>query len=168
MNNGELMSDKDIRYFCAVNMYSKRMYTTCSEEELLRLVHTDINGEIGAIPPLWADLIYYFSKSEPENLFNRDIQDLVYQKLTDMYNSKPNEFNIGVLSGLKYWFQGVRSYLEISNIIREIEPIDQLPEVKTRLYRIPTYTQILESTLSNLFRSIRVIIGAFLERDYSN
>lgn len=168
MNIGELVADKEIRYISGVNMYSKRMYTTCSEEELLRLIQTDINGEIGAIPPLWVDLVYYFSKSEPENLFNRDIQDLVYQKLIDMYNSKPNEFIIGLLSGLKYWFQGVRSYLEISNIIREIEPIDQLPEVKTRLYRIPIYTQILESILSNLFRSLRDIIGAFLEKDYSN
>lgn len=162
------LSDRNNRYILTKNMYTKRFYKICSEEELLKLVQTEVDTEINAIPPLWVDLFYYFSKSEPESLFNRDIQELVYQKLTDMYNSKPNEFIMGVLSGLRYFFQGVRSYLEIADIIREIEPIDQLPEIKTRLYRIPIYTQILESILSNLFRSLRDMIGTVKGTDYTS
>ena len=136
------LSDRNNRYILTKNMYTKRFYKICSEEELLKLIQTEVDAEINAISPLWVDLFYYFSKSEPESLFNRDIQELVYQKLAGMYNSKPDELIMGVLSGLRYFFQGVRSYLEIADIIREIEPIDQLPEIKTRLYRIPIYTQI--------------------------
>ena len=162
------LSDKNNRYVLTKNMYTKRFYKACSEEELLKLIQGEVDAEINTISPLWIDLFYYFLKSEPESLFNRDIQELVYKKLVDMYNSRSDEFIMGVLSGLRYLFQGVRSYLEIADIIREIEPIDQLPEIKTRLYRIPIYTQILESILSNLFKSLRDIISTVKGTDYAN
>ncbi len=162
------LSDKNDRYILIKKMYTKRFYELCSEAELLKLIQGEVDAKINTISPLWIDIFYYFFKSEPESLFNRDIQESVYKKLVGMYNSRSEDFITGVLPGLRYLFQGVRSYLEIAGIIREVEPIDQLPEIKTRLYRIPIYSQILESILSNLFRFLRDIIGAVKRTDYTN
>ncbi len=137
------------------------------QEELLKSIQNEIDPEISSIPPLYVDLFYKFLMPETDNLFNREIQDLVYKKLLDMYHSNPDSTIRGIACGLEYWFQGIRSYLELSDIIAEIEPIDQIPEIKTRLYRIPTYAQLLESVLSNLFRFLRDVIGSCKDEDYS-
>ena len=148
--------------------YENRIVGQCSQDELLNLIQIKIDDEIQSIPPIWIDLFFYFLKSEPESFFDLDIQNLVYSELNKLYKSNSQKFVEGVLSGLKYFFQGLRSYLELTDIIREIEPIDYLPEVKTRLYRIPIYSQILESILANLFRFIRDIIGSTKTKDYTN
>jgi hypothetical protein len=86
----------------------------------------------------------------------------------ELFKSNGEGFSEGFLIGLGYFFQGIRAYLELTDVIREIEPIDQIPEIKTRLYRIPAYSQILESILSNIFRTIRDIYGGIEGKDYSS
>lgn len=158
----------DANLYYTMKMYSRRMYSICSEAELLELIRTEIDPEITSIPPHWVDLINHFIKFEPCNLYNKDISDIMYDNLLTLYTQKPEEFIKGISYGLEYWFKGVRSYLEMANIIRVVESVDELPEIKTRLYRIPTYTQILESVLSNLFRFIRDILGCVNKKIYSN
>lgn len=168
-NSNEIqLTKKEVRYAQTLNLYMKSMYSISSEDIILKLAQEVLDEETDDVPQLWVDILYAFSKSEPENMFNRKIRDLVYQKLIEMYKSNPSKFSKGLLAGLECWFQGLRAYIEIANIVRDVEPIEQLPEVKTRLYRIPIYSQILESIFSNFFRTLRDIIGAIEAKDYSS
>jgi hypothetical protein len=158
-----MVNNADLTGIC----YAKRKESACLKDDLIRLIQNEVDYEIKDIPPIWIDLFYDILKSEQNNLFNRDIQDNIYKKLDELYRLNPNRFSDGLISGLEYWYQGIRSYLELAEIIRDIGQIDQIPEIKTRLYRIPIYSQILESILSNLFRLIRNILGNIKETDYS-
>jgi hypothetical protein len=158
-----MVNNADLTFIC----YSKRKDLACTKENLIKLIHTEVDYEISDIPPLWIDLFYDILISEQNNLFNRPVQDDIYKKLNNLYSLNPEGFSEGIVRGLEYWFQGIRSYIGLADIIRDIGQIDRIPEIKTRLYRIPLYSQILESILSNLFRFIREILGNTKDVDYS-
>jgi hypothetical protein len=161
------LTKREELFISTLSMYSQRMSKICTDDDLQQIIIEVLEQKIDAIPPLWVDLVYTISQSEPENLFNKDLRDLVYQKLVELYIADNEGFSKGVLAGMGYLFQGIRAYLEISEIFREVEPVDQIPEIKTRLYRIPTYSQILESVLSNFLKAIRDIFGGIEGKDFS-
>jgi hypothetical protein len=161
------LTKREEHFISTLGMYSQRMSKICPDDDLQQISLDVLGKKDEKIPLLWVDLVYNMSQSEPENLFNKDIQELVYKKLVEFYSANNDGFSIGLLIGMKYLLQGIRAYLEISEIFREVEPVDQIPEFKTRLYRIPTYSQILESVLSNFLRAIRDICGGIEEKDFS-
>ena len=52
-------------------------------------------------------------------------------------------------------------------VITDLRNFNVSSEIKTRLYRIPTYTSILEGCLANFFRVIASLLGQALGKDYS-
>lgn len=62
---------------------------------------------------------------------------------------------------------GYSSYCQLSEIAVGMRDLNISSEIKTRLYRIPTYTTIVEGCLSNFFRVIVLLVGQTLSKDYS-
>lgn len=62
---------------------------------------------------------------------------------------------------------GSNAYSEISETISELKNFNLSQEIKTRLYRLPTYTAIVESCLSNFLRVIAIMTGRCIGKDYT-
>ena len=68
---------------------------------------------------------------------------------------------------LNYFLMGYSAYRQISETIVDLKNFNLATEMKTRLYRLPTYTSILESCLSNFLRVIAILTGKCIGKDYS-
>lgn len=62
---------------------------------------------------------------------------------------------------------GSNAYGEISDTISDLRNFNLSQEIKTRLYRLPTYTAIVESCLSNFLRVIAIMTGRSTGKDYT-
>lgn len=63
---------------------------------------------------------------------------------------------------------GYNSYSQLSEILLDLRNFNISQEIKTRLYRLPTYTAILESCLSNFLRVIALLTGKAINKDYTS
>ena len=60
------------------------------------------------------------------------------------------------------------AYIHIPEMIDDLSNINISKELKTASLRIPAYINIIEGCLSNLFRTILLIINKYSEKDYSS
>ncbi len=63
---------------------------------------------------------------------------------------------------------GYNSYCQLIEIITDLRNFNISSEIKTRLYRIPTYTSILEGCLANFYRVIALLLGQAYNKDYAS
>lgn len=148
-------------------IYQKRIDEAVNNAKLLKETQLEIDKEIKKIPAHWADLFFQFLYFEPEAMWDRKVAEIVFKKLEKFLNVDRKLFATGLLSAIEYWFRALEAFNGLAETVREIGPIDYLPEIKTRLYRIPTYSQLLEAVLANLFRTIRDLAGAVERKDFA-
>ena len=52
---------------------------------------------------------------------------------------------------------GYNAYMQISETLSDMRDFNIAQELKTRMYRLPAYTSIVEGVLSNLLRVIALL-----------
>lgn len=62
---------------------------------------------------------------------------------------------------------GYSTYTQVTCVISDLSGLNDLPAIKNRQYRLPTYNSIVEGCLTNLFRFLVLLIDQGTEKDYT-
>ena len=104
--------------------------------------------------------------SDPCSYWNKDVYNQTYSLLKSLLHNYGNSINIDEHI-FNYFLMGYNSYCYLSEVILDLKNFNLAQETKTRLYRLPTYTALLESCLSNFLRVIAIVTGKGVGKDYS-
>lgn len=69
---------------------------------------------------------------------------------------------------MEYFLIAYHTYIQVSEIINDLSGLNDSHTIKNRQYRIPTYINIVEGCLTNLFRFIALLLNQISEKDYSS
>lgn len=148
--------------YCKANFYSQ-----FDSDKLLDQISKNIDPFITEINH---EMIYLLDKiltTEPCSYWNTSVCRQVSELLEDLYNNHSDVLEIDETI-FEYFLMGYNSYSQISEIILDLSNFNISQEIKTRLYRLPTYTAILESCLSNFLRVITFLTGKAINKDYTS
>ena len=142
-----------------------KYYNECNVKELINEVKKiDQNATI-----ICNAFIFIFNKvlhTDPCSYWNKDVYKETLVLLEDLYTNHSSQLNIDE-SIFNYFLMGYNSYSQITEIITDLKTFNISSELKTRLYRLPTYSSLVESCLSNFLRVIVNLIGQGIGKDYS-
>lgn len=105
--------------------------------------------------------------TDPCTYWNKDIFTQTLTQLESLFQTHGNLLEIDEAI-FNYFLMGYNSYCQISDVVLDLRNFNLMQETKTRLYRLPTYTALLESCLSNFLRVIAILTGKGIGKDYSS
>lgn len=147
--------------YCKFNYYNKY-----DSSLLLSDIQKNIDNSITNVNKEFAYIFHNTMITEPCSYWDRDVYIQTIALLENLYNSHQSQLNINE-EVFNYFVMGYNAYCQISKTILDLEHFNLSYEIKTRLYRPPTYTSILESCLSNFLRVIAIITGQGIGKNYS-
>ena len=101
----------------------------------------------------------------PCKFWNREKAKLINSKLAYLFKSE-NKIILDE-TAIEYFIMAFQAYEQITEHINESSGLNYRPDIKTRNYRMPTYTSIVESCLSNLYRFIiRLLDQIYPEKNF--
>lgn len=142
-------------------------YSQFNLENLLNQINESIYSDIGEISHEMIYILDNILTSDPCSYWNTSVSRQVYELMEDLYNKHGDALEIDETI-FEYFLMGYNSYLQLSEIILDLRNFNISQEIKTRLYRLPTYTTILESCLSNFLRVIALLTGKAINKDYTS
>lgn len=145
----------------------KKYYDTFDSAELLHQIQQSISTNIIGISREFQFIFYKMLYTDPCSYWNKDVFTQTYTQLESLFQSHGNLLEIDEPI-FNYFLMGYNSYCQISDIIMDLRNFNLMQETKTRLYRLPTYTTLLESCLSNFLRVIATLTGRCIGKDYSS
>lgn len=148
--------------YCKTNFYSQ-----FDSDNLLNQISENIDPFISEISH---EMLYLFDKiviTDPCSYWNTSVCTQVYELLEDLNNNYSDALEIDETI-FEYFLMGYNSYSQLSEIVLDLRNFNISQEMKTRLYRLPTYTTILESCLSNFLRVIAFLTGKAINKDYTS
>lgn len=148
--------------YCKDNFYSQ-----FDSDKLLDQINKNINPFITEISHEMLYLLDKIVTIDPCSYWNTSVCEQVYELLEDLYNNHSGTLEIDETI-FEYFLIGYNSYSQLSEIILDLRNFNISQEIKTRLYRLPTYTAILESCLSNFLRVIAFLTGKAINKDYTS
>ena len=98
--------------------------------------------------------------------WNSETATQVLQRLENLYAQDPEKVIIDEEVFEKF-LMGYNAYVQISETLSDMRDFNIAQEIKTRMYRLPTYTSIAEGVLSNFLRVIAVIVSSITGKDYA-
>lgn len=110
-------------------------------------------------------LFYDFIWNSPSCYWDNNVCTQFSGRLTAIASQHPDI--IISESMIEHFLSACSTYSQITSIINDLDSINENDSIKNRLYRIPTYTSIVEGCLTNLFRFIVLLIDQFSAQDYS-
>lgn len=116
------------------------------------------------------EFIYILNKMltvEPCSYWDKSVCNQVFTLLENLYSKYGDILEIDETI-FEYFLMGYNSYSQLSEIILDLRNFNISQEIKTRLYRLPTYTSIVESCLANFLRVITYLTGKARKKDYSS
>lgn len=141
-------------------------YSQFNLENLLNQINKSINPDISEIS---REMLYILDKiltTDPCSYWSTSVSKQVYELMEDLYNQHSDTLEIDETI-FEYFLMGYNSYSQLSEILLDLRNFNISQEIKTRLYRLPTYTAILESCLSNFLRVIALLTGKAINKDYT-
>lgn len=142
-----------------------KYYSEYNIEELLK----DVKKIDSNVTILHEAFVFIFNKilhTDPCSYWNKDVYIETLTLLEKLYSNYRNQLNIDETI-FNYFLMGYNSYMQITEIITDLKTFNITDELKTQLYRLPTYTSLVESCLSNFLRVIVNLIGQGYQKDYS-
>jgi len=106
--------------------------------------------------------------SKPEYYWKRDVALEIENGLETYAKKDILKFNESLINSSTEFFESIRAFEDITNVIKELRDVAFEEGYKTKLLRNPLLSQIYEDFLMNLYRLIKNIIDIFSEKDYSN
>lgn len=110
-------------------------------------------------------LFYDFIWNSPSCYWDNNVCTQFSGRLTAIASQHPDI--IISESMIEHFLSACSTYSQITSIINDLDSINENDSIKNRLYRIPTYTSIVEGCLTNLFRFTVLLIEQFSVQDYS-
>lgn len=145
----------------------EKYYNTFDSTELLNQTQQLIDSNIIGLSKEFQFIFYKVLHTDPCSYWNKDIFTQTYNQLESLFHSHGNPLEIDE-SIFNHFLMGYNSYCQISDIITDLRNFNLMQETKTRLYRLPIYTALLESCLSNFLRVIAILTGKCIGKDYSS
>lgn len=151
-----------------LNSYCEyRYYNEYDSSVLLNDLQKNVEPSISTLNKEFLYIFYKLINTEPCSYWNNDVYKETYSQLEKLYQTNASTLNIDE-NIFNYFIMGYNAYCQISETIVDLSNFNLTQEIKTRLYRLPTYTAILESCLSNFLRVIATLTGQSLGKDYSS
>lgn len=152
---------------CVVEYCKNEFYSQFDSESLSNQISKNTNLYIKEIS---AEMLYIVNKvmtTDPCSHFYVEVCRQVYELLEKLYEEHSDNLEIDETI-FEYFLMGYNSYSQLSEIISDLRNFNISQEVKTRLYRLPTYTSIVESCLANFLRVIALLTGKAINKDYTS
>ncbi|MDY2882796.1 MAG: SEC-C domain-containing protein [Romboutsia timonensis] len=144
-----------------------KFYSQFNIENLLNQINKSISPDISEISHEMLYILYKILTSDPCSYWSTSVFRQVYKLMEDLYNKHSDTLEIDETI-FEYFLMGYNSYSQLSEILLDLHNFNISQEIKTRLYRLPTYTAILESCLSNFLRVIVLLTGKAINKDYTS
>lgn len=141
-------------------------YNEFDSSSLLSDIQSYINPSISELNKEFQFIFYKMLHSEPCSYWDKTVYDQAITQLENLFQNHEALLEIDEYT-FNYFLMGYNAYCQISETIVDLRNFNLASEVKTRLYRLPTYTAILESCLSNFLRVIAILTGKAIGKDYS-
>lgn len=151
-----------VNTFCLANYYN-----TFDSTELLNQVQKQVDPTISNLNREFLFVFHMMLHTDPCYYWSKDVFVQTSSQLESLFHAHGNLLEIDE-SVMKYFLMGYNSYCQISDIVSDLRSFNLMQETKTRLYRLPTYTALLESCLSNFLRVIAILLGKGIGKDYSS
>jgi hypothetical protein len=149
------------------NYCNCKYYNQYDSSILLKDVQKNIDSSIMHLNKEFVCIFYKMINTEPCSYWSGDVYKETYSQLESLYQTHSNKLSIDE-NVFNYFIMGYNAYCQISETILDLSNFNLTLELKTRLYRLPTYTSILESCLSNFLRVIATLTGQGIGKDYSS
>ena len=133
---------------------------------LLLDVQSSFSSSITEIKPVFVALIDKLQNASPSKYWNRKTAHQVFDKLESCLSPGIPTFCFNE-EAIEYFLMGYNAYEQLSETWADIHDFNISPEIKTRLYRLPLYTSIVEGCLSNLLRFLAIPLSKCAGKDYT-
>jgi hypothetical protein len=155
------MSINLVKSYC-----TSRYYGEFDSVQLLKETQKKIDSSVKNINKEFQFIFNKVLYTDPCSYWNKDVYGETSSLLEALFQSFGNQIEIDERT-FNYFLMGYNSYCQLSDIILDLRNFNLTQEIKTRLYRLPTYTTLLESCLSNFLRIIATLTGKGIGKDYS-
>lgn len=142
-----------------------RYYSKDKKQEVTNMFKEKVSDDITFINSEFLCIFNDMVKNEPCCYWDKDVYTQTYENLKNICNGKYIEIDNNVF---EYFVIGYGAYQQITDIINDLEKLNDSPQIKNRLYRIPTYISIIEGCLTNLFKCILLILNQTSSKDYAS
>ena len=133
---------------------------------LLLDVQSSFSPLITEIKPAFVALIYKLLNDNPSKYWNRRTAHQIFDLLESCISPEIPTFSFDE-KAFEYFLMGYNAYEQLSETWADIHDFNISPETKTRLYRLPMYTTIVEGCLSNLLRFLAIPLSKCSGKDYA-
>lgn len=148
---------------CCKNKY----YSQDNYAFILAQVQKKLNKNITMIIPEMLCIFEDTINKEPSCYWNMEVYQQTFNQLDSLNIDHNNNIQLND-EIIEYFLIGYHTYQQITEIINDLSKLNDNPEIKNRLYRIPTYISIVEGCLTNLFRIITLILDQISSKDYAS
>lgn len=143
-----------------------KYYIEYDSEALLDKIQKSIDPQITNLCKEFQFIFHKMLYNDPCLYWNKDVYVQTSSLLESLFQNFGNNLEIDEPI-FNYFLMGYNSDCQISDIIADLRNFNLPHDIKTRLYRIPTYTTLLEGCLSNFLRVIAILTGKGIGKDYS-
>ena len=143
-----------------------KYYEHYDDSKLLNEIQQNISTSIASLDKEYAYVFHRMMNTRPCIFWNKDVYTQTVSLLEKLFQDHPSELKIEA-DTYNYFLMGYDAYCQLCDTILDISGFNIEQEIKTRLYRLPTYSTILESCLSNFLSLIAVITGQGVGKDYT-
>lgn len=141
-------------------------YSEFDSSSLLSDVQTRIDSDTVELSKEFLFIFHKMLHTDPCSYWDKIVYTQTVSQLENLFQNHGKQLEIDEQS-LNYFLMGYNAYCQISETIVDLRNFNLANEIKTRLYRLPTYTAILESCLSNFLRVIAILTGKGIGKDYA-
>ena len=142
-----------------------KYYNEYEASVLLTEVQHNVDSSITSINKEFIYIFHRMIHTEPCSYWDKNVYTEVSSLLESLYQAHSSQLKIDEET-FNYFSMGYNAFCQISETICDLGNFNLSQELKTRLYRLPTYTSILESCLSNFLR-VAILTGQGIGKDYS-
>lgn len=149
------------------NQYCKtKFYNQFNSANLINKINNKLEISLPKLTKEMTYIIFEILCKSPNYYFSKSVFKQTYLELEKLFHENEDKifFDETMFESL---IMGYDAYKNISETIKDLRNFNINSGIKTRLYRLPTYTSIIESCLGNLLRPIAIMVGSTKGKDYS-
>lgn len=144
-----------------------RYYNLFDSSDLLNRIRQKSGVNIAGLSREFQFIFHKMLCTDPCSYWSKDVFTQTLTQLESLFQTHGNLLEIDE-TVFNYFLMGYNSYCQISDIVLDLRNFNLMQETKTRLCRLPIYTALLESCLSNFLRVIAILTGKGIGKDYSS
>ena len=142
-----------------------RNHANSFEEIKIEINNMFDSNVISNIESIYFNIFYEQIKQYPKSYWDIQAARKTYHELVRRNNIYEIDLSLEIF---QYYIYARNNYEYITNIVNDLSYVNESDEIKSKMYRLPTYINIVEGIISNLFRFIVLVINQDSESDYSS